>query len=94
MGLRRFHNKRDLSEAAIVETLRAAGCSVYPLDKPGDLLVGYLGVTHLLECKTGKGKLTETQEKFQREWRGDYWIIRTVEEAIEVLNLWARKAAA
>ena len=62
--------RRDANEAAIVDALRAIGCSVQPLDQGGgvpDLLVGRGGVTLLLEVKnpesTGGAKPGERRAK-------------------------------
>jgi hypothetical protein len=89
MTLRRFANKRDISEPAIVELLRAAGCTVVLMDKPTDLLIGYRGKTAIAECKTGKGKLTKDQKDFLASWRGSPVIIlRTPADAIETLKQW------
>ena len=88
-GLRRYANKRDASEKAIVDFLRRAGCSVVPLDKPVDLIVGFRGATYLVEIKTGKKGYTEGQEKFFEQWRGSPVVtLRTIEQAITVLRDW------
>ena len=75
--------KRDAIEKDVIKAILARGISVYSLDVPCDLLCGYMGVTYLVEVKTGKaGKITEPQEKFIAGWNGHYQIIRSVEEAI------------
>lgn len=46
--------RRDANEAAIIEALRAIGCTVQPIDQGSgvpDLLVGRSGVTLLVEVK-------------------------------------------
>jgi len=89
MTLRVYKNKRDKAEADIVDALRKAGCSVVRLDRPVDLLVGYRRQTHLVEIKTGKGKLTKSQEEFRVTWRGAYfYILRDVDDALKALKLW------
>lgn len=97
MPLRSHGNKRDASEAKIVDCLRSAGCSVERMDKPCDLLIGFRGETFLVEVKTGKGKLTDSQSDFKAKWRGSpVFIIRDVSGALETLKLWtaiARRAA-
>lgn len=88
MTLRAHGNKRDKSEAAIVETLRKAGCSVYRLDKPCDLIILYRGAVHLVEVKSGRrGKLTEAQDAFRAIW--PLYIIRDVDGALEALRQWS-----
>ncbi len=82
MGFRgKYKNKRDGNEADIIDELRAHGFSVYPMDQPLDLLVGYLGRNYLVEVKMPKGKLTAAQVEFLEGWRGSASIIRTTEEA-------------
>lgn len=84
MGFRgKYKNKRDANEGEIVDQLRAHGFSVYPLDQPLDLLVGYMGKNYLVEVKAPKGKLTDPQVKFIEGWRGSVEIIRSTDEADE-----------
>lgn len=77
---------RDANEPEIIKALRAIGCIVHPLNKPLDLLVGYRGINYLIEVKTDKGKLTEDQEKFIPEWRGQLCVVRTPEQAISIVT--------
>ena len=82
MGFRgKYKNKRDTNEPEIVAVLRAHGFSVYPLDQPLDLLVGYMGRNYLVEVKMPKAKLTPAQVEFLKGWRGSASIIRNAEEA-------------
>jgi hypothetical protein len=39
-----------------------------------------------MEVKKEKGKLTPEQVKFHENWKGEIHIVRTVDEAIEILN--------
>jgi hypothetical protein len=90
MALKAWGNKRDESEPEIVAALREAGCFVQLLDRPCDLLVGFRGRTHLVECKTGKGKVTDDQRAFRDAWRGSpVETVRTPDEAIELVRRWA-----
>ena len=81
MALGRYNNRRDANEQAIFDVLRGYGFSVHSLDTPADALVGFKGVTRLVEIKVGDAKYTTTQIKFQEHWRGDYITLRSVEEA-------------
>lgn len=85
--MRRVPQKRDASEAAIVEALRKCGWSVQQIsakDAP-DLLLGLAGVTYLAEVKTGNGKLREGQARWHQAWEGHpVFILRTVEEALRL----------
>lgn len=78
MGFRGRHkNRRDANEADLVAELRAHGFSVYMLDQPVDLLIGYAGKTYLVEIKTPEGKLTKPQIEFMDGWRGQMAVLRT-----------------
>ena len=74
----------DANQAAIVETLRAAGCSVYIIGLPVDLVVGKNGRhTVLVEIKTEDGDYTPHQRKFMATWKGGpVATIRDVEGAL------------
>lgn len=87
--------KVDDNQAEIVAALRKIGASVQPLHAVGqgcpDLLVGWRGMTSLLEVKDGKKppsarKLTEDQEKWHANWRGQVAVVETVEQAIEAVT--------
>lgn len=62
MSLARHAKKRDTSEGEIVDALRLIGCLVWRIDVPFDLLVSFGGRLYMLECKSGKSKLTPLQE--------------------------------
>ena len=49
------------------------------------------GRVHYVEFKTIKGKLSEHQEVFKSQCEADkipYHVIRTIEEAVELVNQW------
>lgn len=82
--------KVDLSQKAIVDALRAAGCSVVFIGFPVDLLVGRAGASYVLECKSGEKKrkdLTPAQVEFFRDWRGHAAVVCTPEEALRAVGL-------
>ena len=82
MGIRgQYKNKRDGNEKDIFNELEAYGLSVYPMDAPADALVGFHGRSYLVEIKMPKGSMTKPQEEFRSTWRGDYTILRSVEDA-------------
>ena len=89
----RYKKKRDKSEPIIKAALEAYGCTVWPMDTPVDLLVGYRGRNHLVECKTlksegGKDKPTELQLKFADNWNGElYYTLHTAED----VTAWIKK---
>jgi hypothetical protein len=85
--------KRDTAEPLVVDAFRVAGCSVERIDRPCDLLVGFAGITHLIEVKTGtKGygkNLNGNQADFARQWRGSpVEIVRTADEALTLVAAW------
>jgi len=88
MSVRRRAARRDANEALIVACLQAAGATVCRLSDKGvpDLLVGYQGVNMLVEVKGFKGKLTPAEQEWHQAWRGQVVIVRTVEEAMRLLE--------
>lgn len=90
MSLNRYAKQRDKNEPEIIEAFEAAGCQVWPLDQPLDLLVfnprtrGYL----LVEVKNPDGfnRLTKKQKRFRAEWRGPWYLVRSVEDVLELLS--------
>lgn len=66
----RYAARVDSNQAAIVEALRAAGCVVWVLGLPVDLLVGKNGRTVLVEVKTKTGRYTPLQVSFMETWTG------------------------
>lgn len=64
--------KSDANQKPIVECFRKMGASVWALDRPVDLIVGYAGKMGLVEVKNreGKDKISPDQKKFFEEWKG------------------------
>lgn len=60
----------DENQAAIVEALRSAGCKVWIIGLPVDLLAGKNGRTVLVEVKAAKGRYTPLQQAFMSDWNG------------------------
>jgi hypothetical protein len=82
--------RRDTSEAEIVRALETCGYKTIKLAQKGvpDLLVWRLpterllaGVPHLIECKTGKGQLRETQD-----WEGQGLHVTIMRRAEDVFS--------
>ena len=82
--------RSDLNQSEIVSGLREIGCSVLVLSNVGhgcpDICVSRAGSTMMMEIKSAKGKLTPDEEKFISCWRGRYAIVRSLDEAIEVVR--------
>ena len=82
----------DSTQPAIVQALRAIGCSVVDTSGLGggypDLTVGLAGRTVMLEVKDGtlspsRRQLTPAEAEFHRTWRGGpLVVVLSVEEAI------------
>jgi len=90
VSLARFAKKRDTAEAAIVTALRAAGCRVWQLDRPFDLLIGHHGRFVVLEVKTGTRKATESQQDELRACRAGglpVYLVRSVDDALCAVGL-------
>ena len=79
----------------VVNALRQIGASVQSLAATGkgcpDLLVGYHGINYLMEVKDGnkvfsKQKLTIDQAHWHSVWRGSVHIVKSVDEALKILQ--------
>jgi hypothetical protein len=96
LSLNRYDTQRDANEPEIVEALRKAGCFVILQDTPCDLIVCRHGRNYLLEVKlpygarggASRSQLTPAQVKFQSdiEGKGCFHVVRSPEEALEVLK--------
>lgn len=94
----------DANQKRIADALRLIGAVVKDLSRVGggtpDLLVGYKGLTVLLEVKREPGKqggtsganLSKTQSRWHLLWcGGPCHLVRTVDEAIEIVRLEAAR---
>ena len=88
--------KVDLNQMEIVATLRKIGATVQSLASVGngcpDLLVGFRGINYLMEVKDGDKapsaqKLTLYQVLWHIEWCGKVHIVRSVDDAFQVLGI-------
>jgi hypothetical protein len=85
----------DANQEQVVSALRAMGATVRIVTQGNglpDLLVGFRGVTILMEVKDGQKvpsarRLTPAEQKFFDEWRGGIVaIVNSVDEAIDLLK--------
>lgn len=85
----------DENQKEIVQTLRKMGISVLILSDVGkgcpDLCLGYDGKCYLVELKNGNKspsgqKLTEAEQLFFDNWRGNVRVINSVDQALEFVN--------
>lgn len=81
MSLNRYAKRRDNNEKEIIEEFTRHGFTVFQLDRPLDLIVGYNKVNYLIEIKSKKNKLTDPQTDFIKEWKGQYFVCKTVSQA-------------
>jgi len=79
--------KVDANQAQIISGLRAIGASVMIVNGEIDLVCGYRGVNYLLEVKASrKSQLKASQVKLLDEWRGQYAIITSLDEAYDAIG--------
>jgi len=87
--------RTDKNHEEVVNALRTIGASVQSLTATGkgcpDLLVGYRGINYLMEVKDGNKvpsaqKLTIDQEHWHNLWRGSVHIVKSVDEALKILQ--------
>ena len=82
----------DHSQKEIIRALEMLGATVTVIHgiEAGipDLLVGYRGENHLVECKTPKiGYLSPAQKNWHARWRGGKpWVIRTANEVVDLIH--------
>lgn len=86
----------DANQTEIVTALRAAGCSVYVIGKPVDLLAGRDGKSFCLEVKDEKKppsarKLTLDQVSFFHTWRGHKAVVKNAAEALAAVGIKIRE---
>jgi Holliday junction resolvase len=83
-------SRADSNQSEIVEALRAIGVSVVVLSQVGrgvpDLMVGHRGKNYLLEVKAERGELSANQKEFFDTWKGRCFVVRSVEETLELLE--------
>ena len=87
----------DDNQQTIVNILRTTGATVVSLSGVGkgvpDLLVGFRGVTLLMEIKDGKKppsdrKLTTDQQKWHAEWKGGALaIVDSADSALRMIGV-------
>lgn len=82
--MRRYAAKRDRTEPSILEALGSVGADYLLLDTV-DVLVWFRGDLFLLECKTGKGRHTRSQDELvQRGWPVHF--CSTPEQALKAIG--------
>lgn len=92
LSLARYAKRRDANEPLIIAALRAAGCRVWALDKPFDLLVGIGGRFVVLEVKSSarrrKDQARQTTELEQCQAGGlPVYRVESAREALAALGM-------
>ena len=86
--------KIDGNQTEIIEALRAAGFYVFDCSRMGrgfpDLLVNSYARVVLMEIKTQEGRLTPAEQKFHAEYKGELYIVRSVEDALIAMGKWEK----
>lgn len=79
--------KIDANQPAIVQALRAIGCSVHYIKEPVDLLVGLRKRTVAMEIKNPKAnwRLKPSQKKFFAEFNGEAYVVEDEGQAIRAM---------
>jgi hypothetical protein len=87
MKRKSFAKTRDANEPEIMKALKSVGATIIKLDRV-DLLVGYSGTNFLLEVKNplGRNKIEDSQQWLLDNWKGQYKIVRSVEEALTAIG--------
>ena len=89
--MRRFADKPDANRKAIVDFWQAHGATWLDVQSPKkgapDGILGYRGVSELVELKTAKGRLSDAQATLHAWWRGrPVRVVRTLADAASVLS--------
>ena len=83
----RYAAKIDATQPDIVKALRGIGASVDFIKLPVDLLVGFKGRSIAIEVKSGDDwKLTKIQKDFFRDFKGEAYIVDSVEAALKAVR--------
>lgn len=97
----RRRGKKDGNHDEVVQAFESVGCTVAELHNTGvpgwpDLVVGCVGVNHLVEVKDestayGRRGLNENQTAFARDWRGaKVWVCTGRDAALALVQNWRR----
>lgn len=83
--------RTDSNHREIAQAFRKLGFAVVSLHKVGegvpDLLCSREAETFLAEVKTAKGRPTEAQEAFSKDWKGRIYTVRTAADVDAVAKL-------
>ena len=88
----RHVKRRDANHAEIVTAFQQCGYSVLDLSQVGggcpDLLVGRRGRDYLIEVKSSRGRVSNEQSSWTREWLGyTPRVVRTVDDVFKFASI-------
>lgn len=92
MARRSYACRKDGNHNEIADIFLGMGCSVLDLSRVGDdcpdMLVGISAFNVLVEVKNteARGKLTEGQKRFIRDWNGPAEVCSSVDEAVAIVQ--------
>lgn len=82
--------RKDANHNIIADRFKMNGFTVFDTSQLGygfpDIVASKGGRNILVEIKSEIGTLTPAQAKFKDEWQGEYYVVRTVEQADLVVN--------
>ena len=82
--------RKDTNQTQIVEELRQLGFSVAITHRLGngfpDIVVGRGNKNYLFEIKSDGGNLTPYEDQFAANWRGQWGIIYSTEDALKIME--------
>ena len=91
----KYAARKDANQDEIVSALRQLGATVTSVHQIGnglpDILCGFRGKNYLFEIKDGnkppsKRKLTADEKKWMKLWQGHAHVVKSVDEAIEIIT--------
>jgi len=92
VGFTNHKSKRDTNHTLITTYLLQLGFSVYDTSTLGsgfpDIIIARNKETAIAEIKTEKGKLSQGQVDFISSWQGKVFILRNIEDCVELANKW------
>jgi hypothetical protein len=79
--------RTDSNHSEIAEAFEALGFSVWKVNDVVDLIIGYGGVSVLVEIKDinkppSKRRLTPREEKFWSSWKGGIELVESIDDAL------------
>ena len=81
-------SRKDSTHQPIERALQALGWTTHDTSRLGenfpDMIAAKRGITILVECKTGKRKLSEGQQEFYQTWNGKVYVARSIDDVLTI----------